>query len=53
MSLSNMLQEGHKIHKKIEQGAQKRKGRIIKIIESRVSSQDSLARKIIDSFDQN
>ncbi len=53
MSLSNMLQEGHKIHKKIEQGAQKRKGRIIKIIESRVSSQDSLARKIIDSIDQN
>ncbi len=53
VSLANILEEGHKIHRKIKQGAPKRKGRIMRMVESRVSFQDSVARKIIHSFDQN
>ena len=52
-NLSAILYEDHTLHEKMKKSKSKRKGRIYKITQSRIETQDKLAKDLIQLFYSN
>ena len=52
-SLSEILKEGYEVNDKIKKNKSERRGRILKILENRINTQDLIAKRILNTLESN
>ena len=52
-SLSEILKEGYEVDEKIKKNKSERRGRILKMLENRINTQDLIAKRILNTLESN